>query len=167
MIRIVILVFIAALGGCSRQAPDISPTGQFALESRDGRALPAPIRADFGDGRECLNELLSATLTIRADGTWSETMRFQFLCGSSGSEITGPRETTSHGNIVLDAANPHSFSLVSRELEDGQTQIATVDRDELNVTFRVEGADKTHTFRYRRRNNAVASPKSQERVREQ
>jgi hypothetical protein len=66
-------------------------------------------------------------------------------------EIIGPHESTSHGDIVLDTTNPRRFALASRELEEGQTQIAIVDGDESSMIFSVKGPDKTHTFVYRRR----------------
>jgi hypothetical protein len=151
MHRVAPLLIVALSIGCSRQKIDTSIAGVFDLHSRDGSLLPAPMPTVF-DGRECVNEMLSAAMTIKPNGEWSESMIVQHRCVGPGAEIIGPKASEYFGKFKLIGDNPQRLELTSDELEDeGNGQVAVIDGNELRLTFTVGGAMKSHLFVYRRR----------------
>jgi hypothetical protein len=80
-------------------------------------------------------DLLSSTLVIRSNGTWSETVTAQPRCGPNGSEVQPSFTATEGGNTNLDAANPGSLLLGSKEMDEaGTTQVAYLVGDQLHMT---------------------------------
>jgi hypothetical protein len=151
MHRVAVLLIAALSIGCSRQVIDISAAGVFDLHSRDGSLLPAPMPTVF-DGRECVNEMLSAAMTIEPDGEWSETMVVQHRCGGPGAEIIGPEASEYSGKFKLSRDDPRRFELTSDQLKaEGNRQVAVIDGNELRLTFTVGSTMKAHVFVYRRR----------------
>ena len=151
MHRFSTLLLVALLAACSRDVIDASVAGIFDLHSRDGNLLPAPIPTVF-DGRECSNEMLSAVLTIDPDGSWSESMLVQHRCSGSGAQIIGPNAAQYFGKFKASRDDPRRIVFTSDELEDeGNSQAAVIDGDELRLTFTVGSTRDTHVFVYRRR----------------
>jgi hypothetical protein len=71
------LLAVGALLGCSRDGTGpAQPTieGTYTLQTIDGRAMPLVM---WEDSQERL-ELLSGSVTLRADGTWSDTHDVRF-----------------------------------------------------------------------------------------
>jgi hypothetical protein len=151
MNRIAALLLIAFSTACSRQVLEPSVAGVFDLQSRDGNLLPAPMPTVF-DGRECLNEMLSAALTIEPTGVWAESIRVQHRCSGSGAEIIGPTSSQYSGRFDLSCDVPQLLVFTSDELKgEGHTQTAVIDGNELRLTFTEGGSKKAHAFIYRRR----------------
>lgn len=151
MNRIAALLLVALSTGCSRGVVDPTVAGTFELQSRDGRLLPAPMSTVF-DGRECSNELLSATLVIGPTGKWTESMLVQHRCSGPGAESLGPNLSQYSGSFYLRGENPQVLVFTSHELEsEGSIQTAVIDGDELRLTFIEGGSKASHAFIYRRR----------------
>jgi hypothetical protein len=149
--RFAFLLLVMLAGACSREVIDPSVAGVFDLQSRDGSPLPAPIPTVF-DGRECANEMLSATLTIESNGSWSESMLVQHRCSGSGAEILGPTASRYSGIFSPSHDDPRLIVFTSDELKDeGNSQTAVIDGSELRLTFTDGGTMKAHSFVYRRR----------------
>jgi hypothetical protein len=151
MNRCAALLLISLLTGCSREVLNPTIAGVFDLQSRDGNLLPAPMATVF-NGRECTNEMLSAALTIEPTGSWTEAMLVQHRCAGSGEEIIGPNASKYSGRYSLSTEDPSMLVFTSDELKDeGHSQTAVIDGNELRLTFSEAGSKIAHTFIYRRR----------------
>jgi hypothetical protein len=132
---------------CSGQTIESAFTGKYNLITRDGQPLPAP-RATEISGRPCTHLLLSAVLTIEG-GSWSETVRAQFVCEVPGTWSPEPFERSAHGQVVMVANGTSEIELKSRELDDsGTTQTATLEGKQLRMTFRSTGTVGDTVFVY-------------------
>jgi hypothetical protein len=151
MNRFAALILIALATGCSHKVIDPAVAGVFDLQSRNGSLLPAPLPTVF-DGRECQNELLSATLTIEPTGSWTESMLVQHRCAGAGVPIIGPKASQYSGRFNLSPDGPRVLVFTSEELErEGSSQTVVIDGNELRLTFLEGRSNKAHTFIYRRR----------------
>ena len=151
MSRFAALLLLSLSTGCSREMIDPSLVGVFDLQSRDGASLPAPMPTVF-DGRDCLNEMLSASMTIESNGSWKESMLVQHRCSGSGAEIIGPVASQYSGEVHLSGDAPRVLVFTSDELQnEGNAQTASIEGSELRLTFTEGGSKKAHAFIYQRR----------------
>jgi hypothetical protein len=96
--------------------------------------------------------MLSATLTIEPDGSWSEAMLVQHRCSGPGVEILGPVASRYSGHFKPSRDDARKIVFNSDELDaEGHSQAAVIDGDDLLLTFTESGTMKTHVFVYRRR----------------
>lgn len=144
------LIFAVAMFSCSRNEIDPAFVGTFALETRDGRPLPAVLQFTQ-DNQQCTNEILDATLTVRRNGQWTESYRVRRQCGPGGSALDELNEDQAHGHASHPDRDRSVLVLTSTELGDEEfKQIAIVERDELRMRSAVPAAGIDMKFVYRR-----------------
>lgn len=149
MLRQVFLL-VAILGvGCSKGTVHPEFVGEFEVVTRDGRPLPAPLPSSIG--REpCVHDLLFGRLTIRSNGTWTETLAYRHRCGVDGADVRDPK-TNEHSGTTNAHEKPHRISFTSAEMKDsGIRQEAVLKGSELFMTVTNEINGGVIPFTYRR-----------------
>jgi len=133
------------LFGCQSTGLPPEFVGTFELLTRNGNPLPAPIPVTI-DSQECLNDLLSGTLTIKADSTWTESLSFRHRCGPELAEVAPPVQVDESGTVRF-LGDEGRLVLVDGT---GNEHILTVAGDQLHLFTPTPGAGHIFEFTYRR-----------------
>lgn len=144
MPRLIMLLSVCLLLSCKGSKNFTEFVGEYEILTRDGRPLPAslPTRINY---QPCINDLLSATLTIRSNGTWTESLTSRVRCGPEGTDVRAP-ETHVESGTILPRDGAHTILLTSENFTKYGVKLeAVLTGDELHMAYSAESpASKAH-----------------------
>ena len=118
---------VGALLPATVRAQDIGPgVGVYRLTAIDEHRMPVVV--DIDDEARCREELFSAVLTLRANGTWNLVSRERKVC--DGDLVKDVDEEFDGGTFTVDGSTVTFFD------EDGQMprdRSLDLDRDEIEL----------------------------------